>query len=130
MYVCTWYSYTYTKFLHLKIYPLYRPYLYSASGEYLLTGSSNGCVRLHPLSTPHTLRDLSSYWSVNMHDNHYGAVTCLCSSFDDQYVISGGNDGNLFVYKANLPTAAQRAKAILLQVGENFQLNAPVVLNP
>lgn len=91
-------------------------FLCSASGEYFLTGTSNGCVRLHPLSTPHALNDLSSYWSLNMHDNHYGAVTCLSTTFDDQFVLSGGEDGNLFIYKANLPTATQRAEAVVLKV--------------
>ena len=73
-------------------------------------------MRIHPLSAPHDLHDLSSYWSLSMHDNHYGAVTCLISTFDDQYVLSGGADGNLFVYQANMPTAAQREEAASVEV--------------
>ena len=46
-----------------------------------------------------------------MHDNHYGAVTHLVTSFDDRYVLSGGADGNVFVYEAELPTASERAEA-------------------
>ena len=46
-----------------------------------------------------------------MHDNHYGAVTHLVTSFDDKYVVSGGADGNMFVFEGNFPTAAQRAEA-------------------
>ena len=67
-------------------------------------------IRIHPLSTPYSLSALDSYWALSMHDNHYGAVSHLATSFDDQYVISGGDDGNVFVYQANLPTIAQREK--------------------
>lgn len=94
--------------------------LHSHSGEYFLTGSSNGCVRIHPLSTPHVLMDLSSHWSLNMHDNLYGAVTSITCTFDDQYVLSGGEDGNVFIYKANLPTASQRAEAATIKVNKNL----------
>lgn len=73
---------------------------------------------MHPLHRPHCLDDLSGYWALNMHDNHYGAVTCLTATFDDQYVLSGGEDGNVFIYKADLPTAAQKAKAAVLKVGK------------
>ena len=71
---------------------------------------SNGMVRIHPLSTPYSLCALDSYWALSIHDNHYGAVSHLATSFDDQYVISGGDDGNVFVYQTNLPTIAQREK--------------------
>ena len=90
--------------------------MHSSSGEYFLTGSDNGYVRVHPLSTPRSLSDLSTYWSLSMHDNHYGAVTHLVTSFDDQFVLSGGADGNVFVYQANLPTAAERAAAASIKV--------------
>lgn len=48
-----------------------------------------------------------------MHDNHYGAVTHLVTSFDDKYVLSGGADGNLFVFEGNFPSAEERAQAAL-----------------
>ena len=82
----------------------------SASGEYLLTGTANGCVRVHPLPAPHSLADLSSYW----------ALTSIATSFDDQYVLSGAADGNVFIYRADLPTAAERAKAATVLVRNGF----------
>ena len=48
-----------------------------------------------------------------MHDNHYGAVTHLVTSFDDKYVLSGGADGNLFVFEGNFPSAEEREQAAL-----------------
>ena len=89
---------------------MYIVYL-SSSGEYLLTGTSNGCIRIHQLEEPHSLTSLTSHWSLSIHDNHSGAVTHLVTSFDDKYVLSGGADGNLFVFEGNFPTAAQRAVA-------------------
>ena len=80
----------------------------SSSGEYLLTGSSHGCLRIHPLPKPYSLASLQDYWAINMHDNLYGAVTHIAVTSDDQYVLSAGADGNVFVYKAALPTAKQR----------------------
>lgn len=87
--------------------------LHSSSGEYLLTGTSNGCIRIHQLEEPHSLANLTSHWSLTMHDNHYGAVTHLVTSFDDKYVLSGGADGNLFVFEGDFPTAEERAQAVL-----------------
>ena len=84
---------------------------HSSSGEYFLTGTSNGCIRIHQLHEPHSLTHLTSHWSLSIHDNHNGAVTHLVTSFDDKYVVSGGADGNLFVFEGNFPTAAQRAQA-------------------
>lgn len=89
---------------------------HSSSGDYLLTGLSNGVVRIHPLSAPYALSSLDSYWSLSIHDNHYGPVAHLATTFDDTYVVSGGGDGNVFVYKANLPTAKERGKEEVQEV--------------
>ena len=92
----------------------------SSSGEYLLAGASNGSIRVHPLARAYSLTSLQAYWALSMHDNYYGAVTQLATTYDDQYVLSGGADGNVFVYTANLPTAAEKRKtaaAALEKVG-------------
>ena len=90
----------------------------SSSGEYLLTGASNGCVRVHPLPQSHSVTSLHSYWVLAMHDNHYGAVTHLATTFDDSYVVSAGADGNVFVYSANLPATSKKAlTAAVVTVG-------------
>lgn len=80
----------------------------SSSGEYLLTGASNGYIRIHPLSKAFAISSLESYWALGVHDNTYGAVTQLAVTYDDQYVVTGGTDGNIFVFKANLPTVSQQ----------------------
>ena len=80
----------------------------SSSGQHLLVGAENGVVRVHPLSAAEdeeptfTPECFKSFWSFSVHDNHYGHVTHVCSSHDDKFVISSGNDGNIFVFKAKL----------------------------
>ena len=87
-------------------------FLHSLSGDYLFTGTASGVIRIHPLSDNHTIStgQLEHYWALSMHDNHYGAVTHLATSCDDSYLLSGGADGNVFVYQTNLPSVAAPSK--------------------
>ena len=92
----------------------------SHKGQHLLTGMDNGVIRIHPLTlmttNTYSITDLTTHWTVSMHDNDHGRVrgsvymlllslvlqvTRLVCTYDDQYVISAGADGNLFVYKFN-----------------------------
>ena len=53
-----------------------------------------------------------------MHDSQGGALTHLCTTYDDCYVVSAGEDGNVFVYSASLPTAeAEERSPEALEVG-------------
>ena len=74
---------------------------FSNSGQYLLTGNENGSIRIHYLQSPYLLSSLDNYWSLNTHDNQYGCLSTLAISYDDQFIITGGDDGNVFVYKTN-----------------------------
>ncbi len=47
-----------------------------------------------------------------MHDNHYGAVNHLCTSYDDKFVVSGGADGNVFIYEADLPSTKEKRESV------------------
>ena len=109
----------YSSYVHVCIY-LYmhiythththtHTYTHSSSGHYLLVGASNGSLRVHPLlPLSHSLSSLQAYWSLNMHDNHTGRLTHLTTTCDDRYVISAGEDGNVFVYLANLPSVVAK----------------------
>ena len=52
----------------------------SGTGQYLLTGTEDGSVELHRLSDPYSLAGLKEeghgVWSLGVHDNHYGQVSC------------------------------------------------------
>jgi len=41
---------------------------------------------------------MGPYWSLPMHDNDYGAVTQLASSYDEKFIFSVGRDGNFFAF--------------------------------
>ena len=86
----------------------------------MLVGSENGAVRIFPLvegeSLEHHIGEFSSYWTFNVHDNHYGHLTHICCSHDDKYVLTAGNDGNIFVFKACLE--AKPKKKELLHRGD------------
>ena len=60
-------------------------------------GLDNGSIRVQLLES-RDISKLNSYWSQNMHDNHYGAVTNVSLSFDERFLLSVGSDGNFFVY--------------------------------
>lgn len=77
-------------------------------------GLDNGSIRVQILES-RDINKLDSYWSLNMHDNHYGAVTNISLSFDEKFLLSVGNDGNFFVYsfmdEEKLKKLIGRAKA-------------------
>ena len=64
-------------------------------------------MELHRLSDPYSLASLKEeghgVWSLGVHDNHYGNVSCISLTYDDQYLLTGAGDGNVFIYKTNLP---------------------------
>jgi len=67
------------------------------SNKHLIFGMDNGCVRIQPIHNDDAGL-MGPYWSLSMHDNDYGAVTQLASSFDDKYLFSVGRDGNFFAF--------------------------------
>ena len=79
-------------------------------------GTYAGYIRVHPLHSTHDLSDVSSYWALPMHDNQLGIVNHLSLSFDDQFLLSGGADGNLFVFKVDLPSAKEKKSAQVVEV--------------
>jgi len=61
----------------------------SASGNFLLSGSGDGTIRLRPSQIS------KAYGVLKAHD---GPITGAACSFDDSYVLTCGSDGALFVY--------------------------------
>ena len=60
-------------------------------------------MELHRLSDPYSLAGLKEkghgVWSLGVHDNYYGNVSCISLTYDDKYLLTGAGD----VYKTNLP---------------------------
>ena len=64
---------------------------FSRSGQYMLSGGSDGSVCLSDAEQP------KQYWQGRVHGASPKVFAQL--SFDDAYVLSAGADGNLFVHK-------------------------------
>ncbi|NXX75817.1 CFA44 protein, partial [Urocolius indicus] len=59
----------------------------------------NGALRVYPLQDKDlSANTLKEYWSFNVHDNDYGQIKGICSSFDDRFLITCGGDGNIFTF--------------------------------
>ncbi|NXF94494.1 CFA44 protein, partial [Eubucco bourcierii] len=59
----------------------------------------NGALRVYPLQDKDlSVNALKAYWSLSVHDNHYGQIRGVCSSFDDRFLITCGEDGNIFTF--------------------------------
>ncbi|NXX47244.1 CFA44 protein, partial [Tricholaema leucomelas] len=59
----------------------------------------NGALRVYPLQDKDlSVNSLKEYWSLNVHDNDYGQIRGICSSFDDRFLITCGEDGNIFTF--------------------------------
>lgn len=61
----------------------------------------NGAIRIN-VYCKDNFRNLKNYWLLNMHDNFKGAITFIVSSYDNKYLFTTGNDGNIFSYVWNI----------------------------
>lgn len=61
-------------------------------------GLEDGSIRIQPLRGDDAGL-MGPYWSLNVHDNQYGKITKLCSSFDHKFLFSVGMDGNFFSFE-------------------------------
>ncbi|XP_059142623.1 cilia- and flagella-associated protein 44-like isoform X2 [Physella acuta] len=71
---------------------------FSNSGQSVVFGMANGQLRVQQLNEPNDLSELGPQWTLSMHDNSYGKVTSVVSSFDGTMVLTSGADGNFFQF--------------------------------
>ncbi|XP_032154947.1 cilia- and flagella-associated protein 44 isoform X4 [Sapajus apella] len=65
----------------------------------MFCGMKNGAIRVYVLDeNDPSLTSLVNYWHLNMHDNNYGCIKSIASSFDDRFLVTTGGDGNIFVF--------------------------------
>ena len=64
-------------------------------------------------------------WSLGVHDNHYGNVSCIHVSltYDDQYLLTDAGDGNIFVYKTNLPANSPTSAPVKVSIVCRLEFN-------
>uniref|UniRef100_A0ABM0LYK4 Myosin-2 heavy chain-like n=1 Tax=Saccoglossus kowalevskii TaxID=10224 RepID=A0ABM0LYK4_SACKO len=90
---------------------------YSPGRDQVLMGMEDGSIRIQMLEEDAEkkqldINKLSQYWSLNMHDNNYGPLTGISSSYDNQFVLSVAADGNIFVYDLMSEEKIEEAKKI------------------
>ncbi|XP_014831211.1 PREDICTED: cilia- and flagella-associated protein 44 [Poecilia mexicana] len=82
---------------------------FSSERKLLLCGMQSGAIRvyfLHP--EDHNLTSMKAYWALSVHDNHFGQLRHLRCSFDDLFVLTAGDDGNIFSFRLLPPEELQK----------------------
>ncbi|XP_076974479.1 cilia- and flagella-associated protein 44 isoform X2 [Tamandua tetradactyla] len=65
----------------------------------MFCGMKNGAIRVYILNeNDPSLTSMVHYWHFSMHDNDYGCMKSISTSFDDRFLVSAGADSNIFVY--------------------------------
>ena len=71
--------------------------LSSEDGKRAIFGFSDGSVRIYPLSGG-DLAEIDQHWSLTVHDNDYGSITHIATSYDGNFLFTVGADGNFFSF--------------------------------
>ncbi|KAK5607729.1 hypothetical protein CRENBAI_013149, partial [Crenichthys baileyi] len=69
----------------------------------------SGSIRVYPLQPrDHSLTSMQAYWALNVHDNQYGHLRHVRCSLDDLFVLTAGDDGNIFCFCLLHPEELQK----------------------
>ncbi|KAG8430441.1 hypothetical protein GDO86_020595 [Hymenochirus boettgeri] len=72
---------------------------FSTNKQLLFCGMRNGAVRVYPLqANDPLLNSMHAYWSLGVHDNQYGSIQAICTSYDNLHLVTCGADSNIFTY--------------------------------
>ncbi|XP_022090775.1 cilia- and flagella-associated protein 44-like isoform X2 [Acanthaster planci] len=97
---------------------------FTGDGKQVLLGMENGAIQIHPLDSEGVQQDhapdsrqadfslFGPYWSLTVHDNSYGRVTGIRTSFDGRFVFTCGADGNLFAFELMSQEKIEEARAL------------------
>lgn len=82
----------------------------SSDRQLLFCGMHSGCIRVYPLqSGDHSLTSMQAYWALSVHDNEYGHLWHICCGHDDHFVLTAGDDGNIFSFSLLPPEELQKS---------------------
>uniref|UniRef100_A0A8C6F6C3 Cilia- and flagella-associated protein 44 n=1 Tax=Monodon monoceros TaxID=40151 RepID=A0A8C6F6C3_MONMO len=72
---------------------------FSINQEMMFCGMQNGAIRVYILNkNDPSLTNMEDYWHFSMHDNNYGCIKAISTSFDDRFLVTAGADSNIFVF--------------------------------
>ncbi|XP_040013967.1 cilia- and flagella-associated protein 44 [Xiphias gladius] len=114
-----------------------RSVTFSSNRQLLLCGMHSGSIRVYPLQPgDHSLTSMQAYWALSVHDNQYGHLCHIRCSHDDHFVLTAGDDGNIFSYSLLPPEELQkglqrkRAKVPSPRVGLENEVLAQDIEDP
>ncbi|XP_047426661.1 cilia- and flagella-associated protein 44-like [Mugil cephalus] len=85
-------------------------FTFSSNRQLLLCGLQSGSIRVYPLQPgDHGLKSMQAFWALNVHDNHYGPLRHTVCSHDDLFVLTAGDDGNIFSFSMLPPEELQKS---------------------
>ncbi|XP_040053049.2 cilia- and flagella-associated protein 44 [Gasterosteus aculeatus] len=86
-----------------------RSVTFSSNGQLLLCGMHSGFIRVYPLQPGDTgLTSMQAYWALSVHDNQYGHLRHIRCSYDDHFVLTAGEDGNIFSFSLLPPEELEK----------------------
>uniref|UniRef100_A0A8D0ARD3 Cilia- and flagella-associated protein 44 n=1 Tax=Sander lucioperca TaxID=283035 RepID=A0A8D0ARD3_SANLU len=86
-----------------------RSVAFSSNRQLLLCGMHSGSIRVFPLQpADHSLTSMQAYWALSVHDNQYGPLRHIRCSHDDLFVLTVGDDGNIFSFSLLPPEELQK----------------------
>uniref|UniRef100_H0X5H9 Cilia- and flagella-associated protein 44 n=1 Tax=Otolemur garnettii TaxID=30611 RepID=H0X5H9_OTOGA len=72
---------------------------FSISQTMMFCGMRNGAIRIYVLNEDDlSLPTVMDYWHFSVHDNNYGCIKSIATSFDDRFLMTVGTDSNIFVF--------------------------------
>lgn len=75
----------------------------------MFLGMHSGAIRVYLLQPhDHDLASMEAYWSLSVHDNQYGHLRHIRCGHDDNFVLTAGDDGNIFSFSLLLPEELQK----------------------
>nr|XP_061836799.1 cilia- and flagella-associated protein 44-like isoform X1 [Nerophis lumbriciformis] len=73
--------------------------IFSSNRQLMLCGMCSGAIRVYSLEPDdHSLTSMQAYWELSFHDSNYGHVRNIRCSHDDHFVLTAGDDGNIFSF--------------------------------
>ncbi|KAF0031251.1 hypothetical protein F2P81_015806 [Scophthalmus maximus] len=88
-----------------------RSITFSSNRQLLLCGMHSGSVRVYMLHPgDHRLASMKAYWALAVHDNQYGQLRHICCSYDDLFVLTAADDGNIFSFSLLPPEELQEGQ--------------------
>ncbi|KAM9735419.1 cilia- and flagella-associated protein 44 [Menidia menidia] len=83
---------------------------FSSDRQLLLCGMHSGAIRVYTLQPgDQSLASMQAFWALSVHDNHYGHLRHVRCSYDDLFVLTAGDDGNIFSFCLLPPEELQKS---------------------